>query len=273
MTITSLLLYCDDDADYPVRSRVALDLAYRYKAHLLVVSMEPSAENVPGSYGRRGYLGQELDLARQKLRNAEQELREICKRDEIACSWFWEEGSLLECLSRRSYHADLAIVSQTPPNSLEEVLFDYMPDHLAMTGSCPVLILPKDFSDDLAFHHPLVAWKNRRESALALRGALPLLQKARHVSIVAVDPEDGEELLADELLLWLERHSVLKASFEVRAHTREEPSKVLAAVAREKECDYLVMGGYSHSRLREWILGGVTRSFLNDMPLPILMAH
>ena len=273
MSITTILLYCDDDADYPARSRVALDLARRYRAHLQVVSVEPDATHIPNVYGRTGYLGQELELARQRIRDAEQTLKNECARDGIRCTWYWEEGAPLECLTRHSFHADLAVVSQTPANTIEDVLFDYMPDHLAITGSCPVLIMPKDFTGEFGMNRPLVAWKNRREAALALRGAIPLLRNAERVRILSINPKSGEELLAESLVQWLESHNVMNTTFQVRAHEDSKPYEIVLDCIAKHECDYLVMGGYSQSQIKEWILGGFTRSFLDKMPVPILMGH
>ncbi len=271
MTITTVLLHCDNDADYPLRRRVSLDLARQYEAHLLVVAVEPRAENIPGLYGRGGYLGQELKLARQRLSDAEQVIKEECALAEVPCTWYWENGQPLDCLSRRSYHADLAVVSQTPSNSLEDMLFDYSPDHLAMTGGCPVLILPKGYGKEVTLNHPLVGWKNRREAAQALHGALPLLKRARKVSIVSVNPEDGEEILSNDLLQWLARHGVTQGAFHVRNERYGDTADILTEEAQTRGCDFLIMGSYSQSRLRELILGGVTRSFLTSMSLPILM--
>lgn len=273
MSLTTLLLYCDDDADWEARSRVALSLARRFRAHLQVVSVEPDATQIPNMYGRTGYLGQEVELTRQRLRLAEEAMKEECCRDGIRCSWYWEEGGALECLTRHSFHADLAIVSQTPANTIEDALFDFMPDHLAITGSCPVLILPKGFSGEFSMNHPLVAWKNRREAALAVRGAIPLLRNAAQVRILSINPKSGEELLAQSLIQWLESHNVMNASFQVRAYEEISPYEIVLDTLAKLECDYLVMGGYSQSQLKQWILGGFTRSFLDKMPVPILMGH
>lgn len=275
MTISSLLLHCDDDANNPDRIRVAIDLARRFKAHLTAVYVNPTSDEIPETYGHvsaRGYLNEELHMARQKARDGRRVLLERCEREKIPCDWIWERGAVLSVLSNHSYHADLAIVSQTPPSNLEERLFDYMPDHLSLTGSCPVLILPQKFKGDISFHHPLVAWKNSRESSHAVRGVLPILRDADNVTVVSVAPDASEAVLNDRFLTWFALHGVTPV-FEQIESRRRKIARVIIDAAREKQCDVIVMGGYGKSRLRELMLGGVTHTFLKKMPLPILMGH
>lgn len=275
MTISSLLLHCDDDADYPDRARIALDLAQRYEAHLTAVYTNPTSDAIPETYGRisaRGYLSEELHMARQKARDARKLLLEACANKGVSCEWVWEQGPLLSVLTNYSLHADLAIVSQTPPASLEEILFDYMPDHLPMTGSCPVLILPQGFTGELPLRHPLIAWKSEREASHAVRGVLPILRAAETVTVISVDASEKEKALTDRFLQWLSLHRVT-INLEQRQKKGRKIATVITETAQEKNCDVMVMGGYGQSRLRELVMGGVTRSFLKKMPLPILMGH
>ncbi len=211
-------------------------------------------------------------MARQKARDERKIFLESCAQKGISCEWVWERGPLLSVLTNYSLHADLAIVSQTPPASLEEILFDYMPDHLPMTGSCPVLILPQGYTGPVSLRHPLIAWKSEREASHAVRGVLPILREAETVSVISVDADEKEKALTDRFMVWLHQHRVT-ANLEQRQKKGRKIASVISTAALEKGCDVVVMGGYGQSRLRELVTGGVTRTFLKKMPLPILMGH
>lgn len=118
-----------------------------------------------------------------------------------------------------------------------------------------------------------IAWKDSRESAMAVAAALPFLRKARRVLIFCV-PEDGEA----------PDHSPARLAHALRWHTGDvavkllprgtrSPAAVLLKAAADLGCGLLVMGGYGHTRLREAVFGGFTRAVLEAAPMPVLMAH
>ena len=120
----------------------------------------------------------------------------------------------------------------------------------------------------------LVAWKGTREAANALRNALPVLRLAQRVSLVEVG-EAPDRAAGDDSLMsakaWLESHGI-----EVWAHRELALGGVgaqLLSRAAAIGADLIVCGGYGHSRLREWMLGGVTRHLLEHMNVPVLFSH
>lgn len=118
-----------------------------------------------------------------------------------------------------------------------------------------------------------VAWKNSRESARALAHALPLLERAESVVVALAGEQDarnGELQPADGILRHLERHGI-KA--ERRLVGEGNPGELLLGEARRLAADLIVMGGYGNSRMREWLLGGVTRHVLSESDIPVLIAH
>jgi nucleotide-binding universal stress UspA family protein len=120
----------------------------------------------------------------------------------------------------------------------------------------------------------IVAWDGSREAARATSDAIPLLRSAELVLILVVDARDtgGGVLPGSELAVHLARHGV-------KAEARQVPSagtsvtRVLLAQARDEAADLLVMGGYGHSRVREMLFGGTTRTFLDQAAIPVLLAH
>jgi nucleotide-binding universal stress UspA family protein len=118
-----------------------------------------------------------------------------------------------------------------------------------------------------------VAWKNNREAARAVAEALPFLHLAAHVSVGIVDEGGGQfgEGTGTDIIRYLDRHGV---DAELRAITgSNNVGEALLQEAGQSGAQLIVMGGYGHSRFREWVLGGVTRHMLTNAKVPVLTAH
>jgi nucleotide-binding universal stress UspA family protein len=120
----------------------------------------------------------------------------------------------------------------------------------------------------------VVAWKDTRESQRAVLDALPLLKVAAHITVVEIAPKDGlasARRRLEDLVAWLERHGVTAEPLAVAA-TGEDADQ-LAHFVQEHEADLMVAGAYGHSRLREWVLGGVTHDLLMSAACCSLVSH
>jgi len=147
----------------------------------------------------------------------------------------------------------------------------------ALFGSdAPVMIVPPSAPDlGQPLDRVMVAWNGGAEGLSAVRRALPTLQQASRVDIVIVDPDRHAAERSDPgggVCLMLARHGV-KAEVAILSQTLPRASDVLLRFAREHDVQAIVMGAYGHSRFREMVLGGVTRSMLEQTELPLLMAH
>jgi len=122
----------------------------------------------------------------------------------------------------------------------------------------------------------LVAWNNSAESAKALTASMPILRKAKKVILAAsFDPVIGESATRqslEELREMLCPHAIT-ADVHLVAGGKEGEANALKEIAYEMNCDLIVMGAYGHSRLREFVFGGVTREFLKECAVPVLMSH
>ncbi|QOL82432.1 universal stress protein [Pseudooceanicola spongiae] len=157
---------------------------------------------------------------------------------------------------------------------------DRLTEHEQITEAClfegraPILILPAQSTPE-ALQTPLIAWNETPEALAAVRAALPLLQQARDVHIVVIDPPVHGPTRSDPgglLATWLSRHGV-SAQIEVLAKTMPHVSDQISRHAQDISADLIVMGGYGHSRFRQAILGGATRNMLESTELPIFLAH
>lgn len=143
------------------------------------------------------------------------------------------------------------------------------------TGA-PVFIVPDGVVDmGKPFSRIMVAWNESDEALSAIRRALPLLQSAKHVDVVLVDPPSHSAERSDPggaVSLFLARHGV-KAEVSILARSLPQVSGILLRFAREHGVDAVVMGAYGHSRFREAILGGATRDMLELADIPVIMAR
>jgi nucleotide-binding universal stress UspA family protein len=179
-------------------------------------------------------------------------------------------------LATQAMCADLVIVSQRDPSGAGTTARDAaVPEYVAMNAPCPVMVLPWAGAHGFAFERVLVAWNASPEAARAVRQALPFLQQARQVEVAIAYGEgagsSGAPAGGKDITLFLARHGVA-------AHVRQQPdsgdaAETLLSLAGEAGSQLLVMGCYGHSRFRELVLGGVSRTILSRMTLPILMAH
>ena len=122
----------------------------------------------------------------------------------------------------------------------------------------------------------MVAWNGGREATRAVADALPLLARAKEVTVLVINPEDAPDTHGDvpgaDIALHLARHGVNAVATRIHAGDMEAANIILSRAA-ETGIDLLVMGAYGHSRLRELVVGGVTRSILASMTMPVLMSH
>ncbi|HSQ71941.1 MAG TPA: universal stress protein [Rubrivivax sp.] len=202
-------------------------------------------------------------------------------------------GETVSDTLRHAASADLLVLSQRSPGLADGAQRHYVERLLVGTGT-PLLFVPH--ADTLPLHEDgaprcgrrvLVAWSASRESVRALRDALPLLARAEQVELVRFLPagEPAAESL-DALVGWLRRHGVSATSTVRHAPspslgerllstwTVDVPiAEALLSHAADTDADLLVMGGYGHPRAWEMTLGGVTRTILQTMTLPVLMSH
>ncbi len=167
---------------------------------------------------------------------------------------------------------DIAVVGQAPREQgvSEELLIEG-----ALFGSGrPVIVVPQVPMQSIKLDNVMVCWDGSRPAARAIGDAIPLLQRAKTIGVVVVTGERDKsgEITGSNMKRHLARHGVNVEIRRIAAGNADVQTAILAHAA-DTAADFIVMGGYGHSRLREFILGGVTRSILKSMPAPVLMSH
>ena len=274
--LRSVLVHVDASEHSHARLLAARELARRHEARLTALFADAPLElDAPFGYAA-GSAGAQWQQEMELDRRAGAKRRFVSLLHEGAdARWLELNGEAPAAgVARQALCADLVVLGQQESHGADApgLPGDFVESVIIASGR-PALVLPR--RGTLAPHlgSVVVAWKPSSASAHALAGALPLLQSAREVHVVAwveagsPDPHDGEDVLG-----YLQLHGVHAQWQRHRKPSRDVCHALLAHCALLR-ADLLVMGCYSHGRMRERLLGGVTREMLRAMTLPVLMAH
>ncbi|MGB0750522.1 MAG: universal stress protein [Gammaproteobacteria bacterium] len=287
MSIADLLLHVDTTKSCESRLRVALELAQRHDAHVMGAYVYPRMQ-VP--VGFSGELPQAyIDLQREAIEEDEATARAAFETAAQAAGvrydWRAQTGNASDVLNALGRSFDLVVVGQYNDEASEQTP-PGLPDDVVMECGRPVLVVPYIGAASTPGKHVIVAWNGSHEAGRALNDALPLLEGAEQVHALVFGDEppafgsaDGgistngaQTNGASDMSLHLARHGVDVNEQRMPAND-VEVGELLLSRAADLGADLIVMGAYGHSRLREWILGGVTRTVLGHMTVPVLLSH
>lgn len=257
----------------------ASELCQRTGAHLsaIVVASVPPAPfgDVTGAAYSTWSIAWEEENKRVEERTAE--LTTLLGHKDLpgdVQSVYCLQGSIDEEVAQRARYADVSLIGGELIR--DEFLFHRVLDGALFQSPSPVILAPKGKPVELAPKTVLLAWNSSLEAGKAMRHAMEMLIEADNVHIVLVDPVATTDAMGEEpgadVATYLVRHGV-KATVDVVAGGGREIGDVLRQQATDIDADFIVMGGYGHSRMREWIFGGVTKSMIENPPVPVLLAH
>jgi nucleotide-binding universal stress UspA family protein len=273
MSYSSLMVYVEADAMPEQRVRLAASLADKFYATLIGLS----ALAIPPPIVADGVVLDEvtdvdIELMKAKLADKGKWFRGIAAGDQRRLDWRPLLDLPIEALTREARSADLVILGRVKaPGSVYRALD---PGDAVLKMGRPTLVVPEGISS-LQGEHIVIGWKDTREARRAVRDALPLLRLATRVTIVEACESDGQKTALgrlNDLASYLTHHHIEsgpKAILEQKGSGAEQ----LLRIAHEERADLLVTGAYGHSRLGEWIFGGMTRDLLATSPICCLMSH
>jgi nucleotide-binding universal stress UspA family protein len=166
---------------------------------------------------------------------------------------------------------DLTIVAQ--PDARASALYNLVPEAVLFNSGRPMLMVP--YIQERAFEAKriMICWDGKRAAARAVLDAMPFLTQAETVEVIAVNEDtEATEATAAALATHLARKNISAKAENLTADRGEIHNTILSAAA-DRGTQLVVMGGYGHSRLREFVLGGATRGILQSMTVPVLMSH
>lgn len=273
----SILVHYDAGRTAPQRLETAIGVAQALGAHIACLYALTATPAPVYAYDATEVMRAAQQRIREDmLRDARRGYDECLRRTGFERSeWRASDADVQDAVALHARYADLVVIGQKHPEWPSGVGREFERG-VPLSAGRPVLVVPYAFERRPVGQRVLVAWNASREAARAVSDALPLLRRAAQVDVVAFRPKvaggaHGEEPGAD-IGLYLARHGV-----KVTAHVHEDPQGdiggQLLSRAFDLSSDLIVMGAWGHSRLRETILGGVTRTLLESMTVPVLMSH
>ena len=278
MGFKDILVHVDLTVASTTRVWVSLALARRFSARVVGLHVVPNPD-VP-SYFKPSQIERIASLYRGSAHEAaimaESQFRKDVKDAGVETKLQLAEGDIARNLAEHGRFADLLVVGQDDtenPSIIEPFL---LPQTVVMTSGIPVLVIPIRPIPTSVGQRILIAWDGSREAARAVHDLLPLLRQAGQISLLAVDPTgqrhigSGANLAA--MVAHLERHGIAAEPVTTPLGERSI-TEILLARFGEVGADLLVMGAFGHSRLKEFLLGGVTYDLLQKLSAPVLMSH
>lgn len=276
--LKTIAVYAADEVRADKVFGVACALAAQHDAHLTGLFAMPPDLNLPVFA-----LGRQLTAAGDKiLRERSERLGQLFERIgsalQVKKEWRRVEAhhqAIPTALASHLRATDLVVTSQRDPGWEDSLLLEF-PEELVMTAGRPVLVVPKSTAGTTVGRRVVLAWNDKREAARAAFDALPMLAKAEQVRIVWVNPNREAAFSGDVptagIAAALARHNV-KCVSSVAYGPDASVGDVLLNECADFGADLLVMGGYGHTRLREYVLGGATRHILKSMTVPVMLSH
>lgn len=279
MAYKNLLVHLDPSKSSAKRADAAVALAARQGAHLTALAAAPTP-SVP-SYVEAQIPAAVFEQARASLMQGLDEIGRafIAKAKAAGISYEFRKElarePLAELISRHARYCDLAILGQADPDDPLSGEPELSEDVILACGR-PVLMVPYIGTMQEPGKRIVVAWDAGREAARAVNDAMPLLKAAEQVLVLIVNPKRGSAGHGDEpgadIGTHLARHGV---KVDVKVYTQRDLSVADVILSRisDESADLVVMGAYGHARLREMVLGGVTREMFRTMTVPLFMSH
>jgi len=257
-------------------SDFAISVAAAFNAHLTGITF---LHNPVVPVSSVGHVPAEVVVAQQDYQAAIRAVRErfaaASARAGVTANPLTLSASLVgvgEQFGQIARRFDLAVVGQAEPET--DAVDRIVVEAVLLDSGRPVICVPYIQKAPLKLDRVMVCWDGGRAAARAIGDAMPLLQRAGRVEVVIVTNESGkqDQIEGADIGTHLARHGL---NVEVKRIPLGDidVAAMLLSHAADEGVDFIVMGGYGHSRLREFLLGGVTRSILRSMTAPVLMSH
>lgn len=299
MSFKTILVHVDESKQAAQCIRIASEIALIENAHLIGAAMtgvsrylyrdQSIVDNDPGLISHMAFLRDRASRALQQFEPLVQKIGVTSFEQRIID----DEAAGGICLQAR--YSDLVVVGQIDPDeALPTVLSDF-PEYVLLNSARPVLIIPYVGQFESVGKRILISWDGSKEATRAVTNAIPFLKRAEIAHVVVFDNDARSDIHGDQpgadIALYLARHGVkvevsLHASGasqrrqtvdnktgEAQQSTSLDIGNSLLSLASDMAVDMIVMGGYGHSRFRETMLGGVTRTMMQSMTVPVLMSH
>ena len=280
MPYKTILTYLPDQSTADRVLDAAISVARDNDAHLIglhVIPRVPIIYAVAAAEIPQAIVQQQEELLQGEANTLRDQFEEACRKGGVKAEWRCnriEHADMASEISSQALCADLIVTAQNEQDTFG--LESDLPSRVVTETGRPVLIIPRSGKFPKIGKNVVIAWNGSKEAVRASLDALPFLQSANAVKVLAIDPDcrEGYDSIAlgEEIALCLARHDV-KAEAAVSTSGSISVGDAILNRLADENYDLLVMGCFGHSRLRETLFGGVTRDLLEHMTAPVLMSH
>jgi nucleotide-binding universal stress UspA family protein len=272
MALRTLLVHADTDDRFTPRLTLAAAIAREHGARVRVLYALKAPLSIrlysePMGAPAMELIQQEIDAERARAEVLRQSIDKVMRAEDVAWDWRSSEGLVGDVIATAAATADLIVMGQERGAATTGPVA-----YVVLSSGRPVLCVPHTGTFGAPARRVVVAWRGTRESARALHDALPLLTRADHVILfTAGEPAAGDPGL-EGALHHLADHGIKAEPRQTALGDIDAGTAILNAVS-DGAADLLVMGAYGHSRVREFVFGGATRTVLRAMTVPTLISH
>lgn len=285
MTYKTIVVHVDDRKESTARVRLALGLAEACGARLIALAVMPRPQmpaGVEGMAATADVLTIQENANAERLAVARQLFEQTVKGSKIDVAFHGVVADAAGAMKQEMLYADIGVVGQRDPEQTIPDMYASLPESVAMESRRPVMVVPH-----IGFSRPvgrkvLLAWNDSPEAMRAATEAMPLLQVAEKVSLLVIDghkrdidvdnPTGHDDPPGERAAGWLARHGVNVEVINDVSDGSDVGSVILSRVS-DLDIDLVVMGIYGHSKLRETLFGGASKTMLGHMTVPTLIAH
>ena len=275
--IKDIVLALDVGSPRDAARDYAISVAATFDAHLAAISFDyapilPPMDTV--SALPSDILDAEREAKRKAASDAIARFEEAVRLAAVSAESRMVEASVsgaTKVLGTIARTFDLSVVGQAEPKSMRD---DLMIEGALFDSGRPVLVVPYIQRAGLKLDRVMVCWDGGRNAARAINDAMPFLSRAKAVDVVTITAgkDRSGEIKGVDIAQHLARHGLRVELRRINVGDVDVANVILSDAA-DRDADFIVMGGYGHSRLREFVLGGATRGILSSMTVPTLMSH
>ena len=273
MPLRDILVHASDNgrnsANWTLAGAIAADHKARLCAHYTHIPYTMPA--YVEAYIPADIIARQESERMERAESARAEFEEFCRLRQISHEWHFTRDDAIDSLTQRARYSDVVVVGQEEDGLAPMEMADLAPE-LVLGSGRPMIVVPYAGQFTTVGQRVLVAWNGSREAARAVHDALPILKRARKTIVLSVDAEPEGHLPGADISAHLARHGVLVEAAQTVAKDIDVADAILGAVS-DYSADLLVMGAWGHSRMRERVLGGVTRHVMKQMTVPVMMSH
>jgi nucleotide-binding universal stress UspA family protein len=276
MTYSSLMVHLDLSASNTALLATTAALATRFGARVIgIAASQPLMMAYSDGYMSADVIEEDRAVLEKQCLAAEDEFRAALSGKVAKLSWrsSISYDPLSDVIATEMRAADLLLIAPGLGTGRADASRRVNLGDLVMQLGRPVLVVPPS-ADALDLNQVVVGWKDTRETRRAVWDALPLLRKAAHVTVAQVSEDDDltdVNLELQDVTDWLRSHGVTADKLAITS--TDHASARLEALAADRGAQILVTGAYGHNRVREWVLGGVTRDLLQHPTRCSFVSH